>query len=371
MLHELALTTSGSAQDDTTYAWDVRTGTILTTFKQSGFLGHTLAPFKAPGYPLSCSGFMGAIPGRPMVHCYVWNKDQAFLKFPCPEKLSALVLSYSGQWAVGGTPTGRLYLWETSSGQLLRYWDAHYKAVTTIQFARDDTFLMTGSEDAVVSMWELPEILEPLGYDLDPNQPMGLTKQPPMDQAPSARYTWTDHTLPVTAVVCGFGLGPYTRTLTASRDRTCKLWDHTTGHLLTTFVFPVAITSIVLTSTETAFYAGGADGSIWQIDLFRRGSRDTTGVANLSDLANTCEAVGGEQRIIDVASDNQQTAPDSESAWPVMVGHSDAITGLQLTMDGTLLVSASADERCIVWDVFSRQQLRTFTQHKGKTMVFF
>jgi WD40 repeat protein len=34
-------------------------------------------------------------------------------------------------------------------------------------------------------------------------------------------------------------------------------------------------------------------------------------------------------------------------------------------MDGSLLVSSSEDTTVKVWDVASRQLLRTFTQHKG------
>lgn len=44
---------------------------------------------------------------------------------------------------------------------------------------------------------------------------------------------------------------------------------------------------------------------------------------------------------------------------------SQPITSLTLSFDGTLLVSASEDGNCIVWDVASRQILHKFTSHKG------
>jgi WD40 repeat protein len=41
------------------------------------------------------------------------------------------------------------------------------------------------------------------------------------------------------------------------------------------------------------------------------------------------------------------------------------IQALDLTLDGSLLITASQDSTVKVWDVASRQLLRTFTQHKG------
>jgi WD40 repeat protein len=49
----------------------------------------------------------------------------------------------------------------------------------------------------------------------------------------------------------------------------------------------------------------------------------------------------------------------------IFKGHSQKINGLDLSLDGQLLVSASSDHSAIVWDVSSRQVLRRFTQHES------
>ena len=41
------------------------------------------------------------------------------------------------------------------------------------------------------------------------------------------------------------------------------------------------------------------------------------------------------------------------------------MTSLALSFDGSLLISASEDGNCTVWDVISRQPLRKFESHKG------
>lgn len=45
--------------------------------------------------------------------------------------------------------------------------------------------------------------------------------------------------------------------------------------------------------------------------------------------------------------------------------HSGTVYSLSLSFDGSLLISASEDGNCIVWDVASRQSLRKFESHKG------
>ncbi|CAG8756132.1 1138_t:CDS:2, partial [Racocetra fulgida] len=42
------------------------------------------------------------------------------------------------------------------------------------------------------------------------------------------------------------------------------LWDLSSGHLLTTFLFPTAITAIALDPAERMFFAGGRDNLIYQ-----------------------------------------------------------------------------------------------------------
>ena len=40
--------------------------------------------------------------------------------------------------------SGRLYLWEVATGELLRTWDAHYRAVSTLAITTGDAYLISG-----------------------------------------------------------------------------------------------------------------------------------------------------------------------------------------------------------------------------------
>lgn len=61
------------------------------------------------------------------LHFWAWGTEQPRLKCHSPEKLGPLAVSCDGSLCAGGGISGRVYVWEVSSGTLLRAWDAHYK----------------------------------------------------------------------------------------------------------------------------------------------------------------------------------------------------------------------------------------------------
>ena len=114
--------------------------------------------------------------------------------------------------------------------------------------------------------------------------------------------TLSDHTLPVTDVVCGFGPFPNCRVLTSSLDHSVKvcdkpylcifmfisdlqLWDLSSRSLLTTFQFPRPISCLAWDLTERIFFAASADGYVHQMNLFRQRETKSGG--------QFIEAVGG------------------------------------------------------------------------------
>lgn len=111
--------------------------------------------------------------------------------------------------------------------------------------------------------------------------------------------TLSDHTLPVTEVVCSFGSFPTNRVLTSSLDHSVKVWDLSTQTLLSTFQFPKAITTVAWDAAERFFFAASTEGSIYQINLFsRREDRFATAVGG-----------GGAADPIRIGDDSSVTGP--------------------------------------------------------------
>jgi len=245
------------------------------------------------------------------------------MKFALPEKMPALAMSHSGTYCVGGSVTGKLYVWEVASGELLRVFDAHYGKINVLRFTDDDALLLSGGEDATVNVWELGALLNES-----------------LETAITTLFSWTDHSLAITDIHVGFG-GAAARVITSSLDCTCKVWDlGRGGALLSTLIFPVYISTATMDPCEYRIFGGGGNGEIYVAELYP--FTPETGY----------QALGGQEAV--------EKKPQN-----MFVGHTAPITSLSTSFDGTLLLSSSEDSKAIVWDIRCRQMLRTFSQHKG------
>ena len=148
----------------------------------------------------------------------------------------------------------------------------------------------------------------------------------------------SDHTLPITAIACGFG-GATSILVSASLDHTCKIWSLGTGALLRSITLPRGVTAIALDSGEQLLYAAGVEGSIWEVPLVDPSALGRSAVPEspLGFSAGTGEITG------------------------VLQGHTKGVNCLVLSADGELLVSGGEDSCARVWELRSRQCLRVLS----------
>ncbi|KAF9908831.1 Pre-rRNA-processing protein ipi3 [Linnemannia zychae] len=348
MFVELALTSSSDAADGTTYLWNLHTGSMLGSFKQNVTPLQSLALVNNPRNLGSI--FLSSQAEKGMMHVYNFQKDQVFLKFPLPDKIICLATSSRGTYCAGGTESGRIHIWEIATGILHRTFDAHYKKITVLRFSADDTVMFSGSEDASVHVWMLNSLL-------DDGQ----------IESPAPHYSWTDHTLPITDIQCGVGRFHGSRVVTSSMDHTCKLWDLSTGSLLTTFLFPTKITALVLDPSERYFLAASgtpastsstaneADYLIYQAMLYK--------AKHTQQGYTTMEAVDGDSGLEQIGLGGAKRHGSGGDL--VFRGHHHPIQRMALNFDGSALVSGDNKGHLMVWDVASRQMVREIKQHKG------
>ncbi|XP_073126614.1 protein ROOT INITIATION DEFECTIVE 3 [Henckelia pumila] len=240
-----------------------------------------------------------------------WNKPQVEARSFPAEPIGPLVSNSEGTYIAGGGISGDIYVWEVATGKLLKKWHAHYRAVTCLVFNDDQSLLISGAEDGSVRVWSLFLIFD----DVRREEARSLYE-----------YNFHEHSLKVTAIKIGHG-GCNAIVVSASEDRTCKVWSLYEGKLLRDIVFPSVIDAIVLEPGENVFYAGDRDGKIHFVEL---NSRD----ASNSKLVS----------------------------W---TAHSKAVTCLASGADGLLLVSGSEDATIRVWDTKTRNIVRVFRYTKG------
>ena len=89
--------------------------------------------------------------------CPALSQEQVLYTCGTAERLVSLAASASGNQLLGGSASGKCYLWAVGTGALLAVWQAHYKPVSAVSFAEGDSFLYTGGEDANVHVWRAVE----------------------------------------------------------------------------------------------------------------------------------------------------------------------------------------------------------------------
>ncbi|KAI0923858.1 hypothetical protein AcV5_009285 [Taiwanofungus camphoratus] len=338
---------------------DIQTGSSLASFKQTSASTHCTAVVQSRN---GQGGFMlAAQPDKSILNVYNFQKDQLALKIVLPEKLCSLTVDPSGDFCAGGTSQGRIYLWEIASGIMYNAWDAHYRQVNVLRFSHDGATLLSGSEDSGASVWSMSRltrftsrILVCPSHNLLPHR---LLDDDLQNDLPTPYCTFSDHTLPVTDIICGIGQFPSYRVLTASLDHSAKLWDLSSKSLLTTFNFPQPITCLAWDRTERLFFAASADGSIHQVNLFRQREDKYCRPA--------MEAVGG-GGVDDIIRINDEDPPVARKRL-ISVGQ--PVTTLAISLTSSLLLVGTATGLIHTYDIASQQLLRTFATHKGFTIT--
>lgn len=244
-------------------------------------------------------------------------QEQLHVKCFPPEEITAICCTVDGVYCVGGGASGSLYVWEVSTGKLLKTWNAHFKKVTCLKFSDGGRELISGSADTVVAAWLLPEALavSPFPGSTLSGRPTGTTPW----------RSWTAHTLPVTDVAVGAG-GVNAIVVSAGLDHAVKIHSLGSGTLLFSIVLPRPLACLALDPGEHVLYVGSTYGNIYEISLVRH--------AHAQNSAEWSEMPPGQ--------------------------HSKSVNSLALTMDGSLLISGSDDSSVKVWDLRSKQVIRTF-----------
>ncbi|TFY58203.1 hypothetical protein EVG20_g8242 [Dentipellis fragilis] len=318
---------------------DIQTGSSLASFKQTSASSNCTAIVNTTD---GQGGLMLAVqPDKSILNVYNFQKDQIALKIVLPERLSCLAVDRQGAYCAGGTSQGRIYLWEVASGIMYHSWEAHYRQVTVLRFTHDGAALLSGSEDSGVSVWSVSRLLD------DDAQ----------NELPTPYASLSDHTLPITDIVCGMGPFPSCRVLTASVDHSVKAWDLSSKTLLTTFQFPHVPTCLAWDVTERMFFAGSAEGDVFQMNLFRQ-REDKSG-------GRSAEAVGG-AGVTDIIRFGDE---DPKEAKRRLIAVGEPVTTLTISVTSSLLLVGTATGLINIYDIPSHQLLRSISNHKGFTIM--
>ena len=278
---------------------DVRSGGMLHTLKDCRPTTHGLC---------ATQGFViTAEQSRSFLHVWSWRKEQPRFRCQAPERITCLTCTADGAHAVGGGVSGKLYLWQISTGRLLLAWDAHFKSLKALACAMADGFLISAADDAILNAWSFASLLH-----------AAHTRRA---DPPTTFRTWTEHTLPI-AALCVSPCGQHDLIASASADQTVRVWRlaDSVRSSVHTADLPAALTTVAAHPRLSCLYVGGADGNLYVVPL----------------LVESVAAVDAR-------------AAARRSSTP----HAGALRALAVSTDGGRVFSCGVEPGLRVWDALS------------------
>ncbi len=251
------------------------------------------------------------------------------------DKVYAISFSHDSKYLVSGSEDNILMLWNIESGNCLKTLKGHSGSVNAVSFSPDGKYVISGSGDNTLKLWDLSS---------------GMCLK-----------TFNGHTELVNAVSYSPD-GKYL--ISGSWDNTLKLWDVFSGLCIKTFSGHSKWVSALSYSPDGKFIVSGSyDATIklWEIE---RGNCLKT----FSGHSGRVMAVAyspDEKYLLTGSTDNTLKIWDISSGTCVKTykGHSSLVNAVSYSPDGKYVLSGSGDNTLKLWDVGSGNCIKTFSGH--------
>lgn len=173
--------------------------------------------------------------------------------------------------------------------------------------------ILSGSDDSNINVWSLSRLLE---LDVQAEHEPDLTL--------------SNHRGAITGLVAGPSTNPETSIcVSASKDKTCIIWNYQTGQLLRTVLFPTIPVCSQLDPSARALFVSSEDGLLYLLDLFG-GDKPLLG-SRSTELPS-----------IVVQVNTPLAASDPEAGQPLC---------LAVTYDGTSVLTGHASGKVLRWSL--------------------
>jgi pre-rRNA-processing protein IPI3 len=97
---------------------------------------------------------------KPVIHVWQWNKPQVHMQIHTQEIITSLASDPTGTFLFAGGKKGWIYIWNVTTGALLKSWQAHFKEVSRLYNTLDGEICISASFDGMVKAWNITSLLD-------------------------------------------------------------------------------------------------------------------------------------------------------------------------------------------------------------------
>ncbi len=298
-----------------------------------------------------------------------------------PNWVWSVAFSPDGQTLVSGGADYTVRLWDVPSGEAIgQPLMAHTGAVRSVTFSPDGTLIASGSADGTVRLWTTAAVTDPplllavhqaavwsVAFSPDGRTVAsgGLDDQVILSNSGAPLLRKQVFSAGSEAIL-GLSYSPDGHRLATAEgqlaggaaDGLVRLWDTTTGDLLTTIHGHSRAATGVAFSPDGALVASvAADGTlvVWDASTYQ----PVLGPIQAHGSAVISVAFSPDGRLIATGGDDGRVRLwDATTGQPVgapLVGHTDSVQSVAFSPDGLLLASGSRDATVRLWDVATGQ----------------
>jgi WD40 repeat protein len=157
------------------------------------------------------------------------------------------------------------------------------------------------------------------------------------------------------------------RVVSASADRTLKVWDLETGRPLSTLVdHSHDVNACAVTPDGRRVVSASADRTlkIWDLET----GRSLATLTGHTDSVTACAVTSDGRRAVSASWDGTLRVWDLDTGWPLVTleGHTGLVTACAVSPEGRHVISASKDGTLKVWDLDSGRLLATMEGHTAR-----
>uniref|UniRef100_A0A0N4Z4M8 WD_REPEATS_REGION domain-containing protein n=1 Tax=Parastrongyloides trichosuri TaxID=131310 RepID=A0A0N4Z4M8_PARTI len=322
---ELLLISCNNADPFSTLIIDISSGSAIWGLKghefRSGNGCQDVTPLGMDGDFMMCTENEGK-----WLHIISINSKNRFHQVShLNEPLDNMIVNNEGSMLFG-TAGSKVYVWQISNGCLLALFDDHYQKITHIKISSDDTLLFTGSADGNVHVYSVTDLYS---FYKNPN-----TKPTPL-------FEYRPHSLSITGMAITGGENP--RIITCSDDHSLTIYSLSLKRVLLKVTADKPLKCCAIDLPESRLFVANDVGGV--------------AIINLYDIENTTEKL--------IVTTGETTSV------PILEGHEGYVTSMAINTDGSILATGDVLGGYRVWDIASKQTLKTSNMKSGvRTLKF-